>query len=100
MSFFGIVKWPFLAVRPAVVFGLFARSAPARAFRMKDRGVIRVGMRDDLLLVEGDPSLDILNARRIVNAGSVVCSWIVNRDHISMHPRLIAERLSRDGGDR
>jgi imidazolonepropionase-like amidohydrolase len=42
-----------------------ATSAPARAFRLEDRGRMRPGLRADLLLVEGDPSRDILATRRI-----------------------------------
>jgi imidazolonepropionase-like amidohydrolase len=43
-----------------------ATSAPARAFHLMDRGLIRPGMRADLLLVEGDPTQDILATRSIV----------------------------------
>ena len=43
-----------------------ATSAPARAFRMSDRGGIRTGMRADLLLVDGDPSKQIRATRNIV----------------------------------
>lgn len=42
-----------------------ATSAPARAFRLADRGHIRPGLRADLVLVEGDPTTDILATRRI-----------------------------------
>jgi imidazolonepropionase-like amidohydrolase len=42
-----------------------ATSAPARAFRLADRGRIRPGLRADLVLVEGDPTSDILATRRI-----------------------------------
>ena len=42
-----------------------ATSAPARAFRLTDRGRIRPGQRADLVLVEGDPTTDILATRRI-----------------------------------
>jgi imidazolonepropionase-like amidohydrolase len=42
-----------------------ATSAPARAFRLADRGRIRPGLRADLLLVEGDPTRDILQTRAI-----------------------------------
>jgi imidazolonepropionase-like amidohydrolase len=44
-----------------------ATSAPARAFRLTDRGRIADGLRADLLLVEGDPTTDILATRRIVS---------------------------------
>jgi len=43
-----------------------ATSAPARAFGLDDRGRIAPGLRADLLLVEGDPTADILYTRRIV----------------------------------
>jgi imidazolonepropionase-like amidohydrolase len=43
-----------------------ATSAPAQSFRLNDRGFIRAGMRADLVLVEGDPTADILATRNIV----------------------------------
>jgi imidazolonepropionase-like amidohydrolase len=42
-----------------------ATSAPARAFRMPDRGCLRPGLRADMLLVEGDPTSDITCTRNI-----------------------------------
>jgi imidazolonepropionase-like amidohydrolase len=42
-----------------------ATSAPARAFRLADRGRIAVGLRADLLLVDGDPTTNILATRAI-----------------------------------
>ena len=44
-----------------------ATSAPAKAFRLKDRGRIKTGLRADLLLVRGDPTRDILSTREIVS---------------------------------
>jgi imidazolonepropionase-like amidohydrolase len=43
-----------------------ATSVPARIFGLKDRGVIKPGMRADLLLVQGDPTTDIQATRNIV----------------------------------
>ena len=43
-----------------------ATSAPAGAFGLSDRGRIAPGLRADLVLVEGDPTTDILHTRRIV----------------------------------
>jgi len=43
-----------------------ATSAPAAAFRLTDRGLIRPGARADLMLVEGDPTTDIRNTRNVV----------------------------------
>ena len=45
-----------------------ATSAPARAFGLTDRGRIGPGLRADLVLVDGDPTTDILRTRRIVMA--------------------------------
>ena len=39
---------------------------PARVFHLNDRGAIRSGLRADLVLVDGDPTRDILATRRIV----------------------------------
>ena len=43
-----------------------ATSAPARVFRLSDRGRISAEMRADLLLVQGDPTKNILDTRNIV----------------------------------
>ena len=43
-----------------------ATSAPARVFRLSDRGQISPGKRADLLLVQGDPTKNILDTRNIV----------------------------------
>lgn len=43
-----------------------ATSVPARVFGLKDRGMIKPGMRADLLLVQGDPTTDIAATKNIV----------------------------------
>jgi imidazolonepropionase-like amidohydrolase len=43
-----------------------ATSKPARIFGLKDRGLIKPGMRADLLLVQGDPTTDIMATRNIL----------------------------------
>jgi imidazolonepropionase-like amidohydrolase len=43
-----------------------ATAAGARAFRLTDRGRIREGLRADLVLVDGDPTINTLDTRRIV----------------------------------
>ncbi len=42
-----------------------ATSVPARVFALEDRGAISVGLRADLLLVDGDPTTDIAASRCI-----------------------------------
>jgi imidazolonepropionase-like amidohydrolase len=42
-----------------------ATSVPARCFHLEDRGWIRPGMRADMVLVEGDPTSDIVATRNI-----------------------------------
>ena len=51
-----------------------ATSLPAEAFGLKDRGRIAPGYRADLLLVDGDPTRQITDTRKIVSiwkAGSL-----------------------------
>lgn len=43
-----------------------ATSAPARQFGLRDRGRIAPGLRADLVLVDGDPTIDIKATRAIV----------------------------------
>jgi imidazolonepropionase-like amidohydrolase len=43
-----------------------ATAVPARCFRLADRGRVRPGLRADLLLVDGDPTRDVLHTRDIV----------------------------------
>lgn len=42
-----------------------ATSVPAQAFGIKDRGRIATGLRADLLLVDGDPTVDVTHTRSI-----------------------------------
>jgi imidazolonepropionase-like amidohydrolase len=42
-----------------------ATAAAARAFRLTDRGRIREGLRADLVMIDGDPTINILDTRRI-----------------------------------
>jgi imidazolonepropionase-like amidohydrolase len=39
---------------------------PARYFGLADRGVVREGMLADLVLVDGDPTVDLTTSRNIV----------------------------------
>lgn len=43
-----------------------ATATPAQVFHLSDRGFIKAGMRADLVLVEGDPTQDILATRNII----------------------------------
>jgi imidazolonepropionase-like amidohydrolase len=43
-----------------------ATSVPADKFGLQDRGQIKEGMRADLLLVDGDPTTNILQTRNII----------------------------------
>ena len=52
-----------------------ATAAAASAFRLADRGRIREGLRADLVLIDGDPTTNILDTRRIAivwKRGSIV----------------------------
>lgn len=62
-----------------------ATAAPARFFGTADRGRIAEGLRGDLILVEGDPSVDILATRRIV--GIWKNGWPVDRAKLPVMPR-------------
>ncbi len=44
-----------------------ATANPAKAYRLVDRGRIEKGLKADLMLVEGDPTVDILATRNIVD---------------------------------
>ena len=56
-----------VAAGPTPVQALAAgTSAVAKAFRLTDRGRVAAGMRGDLVLVDGDPTKDVLSTRRVV----------------------------------
>ncbi|MFI6483652.1 amidohydrolase family protein [Nonomuraea sp. NPDC050663] len=66
-----------------------ATSAPARTFGLTDRGLIAVGHRADLLLVDGDPTADIASTQRVRDV------WVLGR-HV--RPSAYAGgRIERDG---
>lgn len=64
-----------------------ATSVPARALSLHDRGRIAVGLRADLVLVNGDPTRDILATR------DIVAVWKLGR-------RVDRERYRVELGDR
>lgn len=57
-----------------------ATSAPARRFGLDDRGRIAPGLRADLLLVDGDPTVDIAATRAIAG--------IWKNGHLVVRPRM------------
>lgn len=61
-----------------------ATAAPARAFHLTDRGRIAAGLRADLVLVDGDPTADILATRNIAEI------W---KDGVSANHLRDAQRL-------
>lgn len=69
-----------------------ATSIPARIFGLTDRGRIAPGLRADLVLVEGDPSRDILSTRRIRG----VWKRGVEVDRRTYRARLEQERSEND----
>lgn len=60
-----------------------ATSLPAAAFALRDRGRIAPGLRADLVLVDGDPTHDVLATRAIVAIWKL--GQRVNREH-DRHP--------------
>jgi imidazolonepropionase-like amidohydrolase len=60
-----LARYVQLGMTPAAALAA-ATSVPARTFHLADRGAIRPGLRADLLLVNGDPTRDIRDTRRIV----------------------------------
>lgn len=73
-----------------------ATAAPAAAFQLNDRGRIAPGMIADLLLVEGDPTADILDTRRIASvwkSGTMV-------DRATRRAEVASLRASLAAGDR
>jgi len=52
-----------------------ATSAPADAFGLADRGRIRAGSRADLVLVDGDPTSEVLDSRQLVGVWKEGRRW-------------------------
>jgi beta-lactamase class D/imidazolonepropionase-like amidohydrolase len=69
-----------------------ATSAPAAAFRLTDRGRIAPGLRADLILVRGDPSVDVGRARDIVAVWTG--GYAVDREAARL--RIAEQREARD----
>ncbi|ETS76536.1 hypothetical protein PFICI_11923 [Pestalotiopsis fici W106-1] len=64
-----------------------ATSSAAKHFHLNDRGMIRPGLRADLLLVEGNPAEDIIatqKIQRVWSAGKEVCLATENASCIVM----------------
>jgi imidazolonepropionase-like amidohydrolase len=73
-----------------------ATSAPARAFGLEDRGRISPGLRADLVVVEGDPTVDITDTRNLV----VVWRNGAPLDVTGVRARMVAAREAKArGGD-
>ncbi len=62
-----------------------ATAAPAKAFRLTDRGLIANGLKADLVLVEGDPTLNIAAVHNIVEI------W---KDGVSANSLRAARRMA------
>ena len=73
-----------------------ATSVPAQIFDLPDRGRIASGLRADLVMVEGDPTNDILATRRI----AAVCKQgeVIDRQGYRSHLRQqwLDETLDRE----
>ncbi len=63
-----------------------ATSVPARLFGLTDRGRIAPGLRADLVLVEGDPTVDVAHTRAIVG----VWKGGVELDRAAVAQRIVA----------
>jgi len=75
-----------------------ATSVPADAFRLKDRGRIKTGLRADLILVSGDPEIDITTTRDIVRVwklgNEVVRTPVSGTTSVAMQKRFELGRAS------
>ena len=80
-----------------------ATALPARHFGLADRGRIAVGLRADLLLVQGDPTQDILATRAIValwkNGHAVDRSLQADERPLPAAPAAAAQALISDFED-
>jgi imidazolonepropionase-like amidohydrolase len=69
-----------------------ATATPARRFGLTDRGRVAVGLRADLLLVDGDPLANITATRQIA---AVWCGGVVH-DRAAWREKLAAERQAAE----
>jgi hypothetical protein len=79
-----------------------ATSVPAAAFSLADRGRIAPGLRADLVLVQGDPTTDIMATRRIRQvwkAGHVVARPLAATGAAAPSPAVPASGLVSDFDD-
>ena len=76
-----------------------ATSIPAAIFSLEDRGQIRPGLRADLLLVEGDPTVDITttrNIRHVWKAGHLIPRLTAESGASAPKPRIPASGVISD----
>lgn len=73
-----------------------ATSVPARIFRLADRGRIAEGLRADLVLVEGDPTVDITATRSIAG----IWKEGVRFDRAAVAATMAAARAAADAAPR
>lgn len=68
-----------------------ATSVPARTFRLADRGRIAIGLRADVMLVDGDPTTDITATRNIIG----VWKQGVELDRATFAKTIAADNLAQ-----
>jgi imidazolonepropionase-like amidohydrolase len=65
-----------------------ATSEPARAFGFHDRGRIAVGTRADLVLINGDPTVNITATRDIVGVWKLGVRYSRYSDRAKYNPQI------------